>query len=324
MAKLITGGTGYIGSELARILANRGEEIVLFDIAINRYRIEDIEKKVKIVRGDVSNAAQVNNVVKDNHITELYHLGSMLTYVSENDPWASFQTNVIGTCNILEACRLFGVKKMLFTSTMGTFGMQFTPVITDTTLQRPITMYGCGKLYCEGLGRFYHNKFGLDFRSVRFSHMVGPNVRTPGHWAPAMIEDAIMGKPNDCVYGDPSTAVSLIYVTDAARSVDLLAQSPIENIKMMNYNVSGIPRVVTAGELEGILQKRYPESRVNYQTDTGISESARRVSISMEEFNDDYARREWGWKPLYGTPETIIDIFERDVKNYPQRYGLTA
>ena len=105
MAKLITGGTGYIGSELARILANRGEDVVLFDIAINRYRIKDIENQVKIVRGDVSNASQVNNVVKDNHVTEVYHLGAMLTYASENDPWASFQSNVIGTYNVLEACR---------------------------------------------------------------------------------------------------------------------------------------------------------------------------------------------------------------------------
>ena len=59
MAKLITGGTGCVGAELARILANRGEEVVLFDIAVNRYRIEDIESKVKIVRGDLGNYSEV-------------------------------------------------------------------------------------------------------------------------------------------------------------------------------------------------------------------------------------------------------------------------
>ena len=152
--------------------------------------------------------------------------------------------------------------------------------------------------------------------------MGSPNVRTPGHWAPAMIEDAIIGKPNDCVYGSPSTAVSLIYVTDAARSIDMLAQAPIENIKMMNYNVTGIPQVTTARELEDILKKRYPEFKVNFKEDSGIAEAARRVSISMEECNDDYARKEWGWKPLYGTHDAIIDIFEKDVKTYPKRYGL--
>jgi len=100
MAKLITGGTGYIGAELARLLANRGEEVVLFDITINRYRIEDIESKVKVVRGDLANFSELCNVVKDNNITEIYHMGAMLTYMSELDPWASIQSNVIGvtTC----------------------------------------------------------------------------------------------------------------------------------------------------------------------------------------------------------------------------------
>ena len=90
MVKLITGGTGYIGAELAHILAARGEEVVLFDININHYRIEDIESKVKVVRGDVGNFSEVINVVKDNNITEIYHMGSMLTYMSKLNPWASF------------------------------------------------------------------------------------------------------------------------------------------------------------------------------------------------------------------------------------------
>ena len=167
MAKLITGGMGYIGAELAHILADRGEEVVLFDININRYRIEDIESKVKVVRGDLGNLSEVLNVVKNNNITEIYHTGSMLTYMSELNPWASYQSNVIGSYNVLEAARLFNVEKMMFTSTLGTFGLQRDEVLTDISIQRPITIYGCGKLYIEGLGRFYSKKFGLDFRSIR-------------------------------------------------------------------------------------------------------------------------------------------------------------
>ena len=86
MSKLITGGTGYIGAELAHILADRGEEVVLFDIVINHPRIEDIANKVKVVQGDLGNWSEVLNVVIDNDITEIYHLGSMLTYMSELNP----------------------------------------------------------------------------------------------------------------------------------------------------------------------------------------------------------------------------------------------
>ena len=321
MAKLITGGTGYIGAELAHILADRGEKVVLFDITINRHRIEDIESKVKVVRGDLGNFSEVINVVKDNNITEIYHMGAMLTYMSELNPWASFQSNVIGSYNVLEAARLFNVEKMMFTSTLGTFGLQGDEVCTDISIQRPITLYGCGKLYIEGLGRFYSNKFGLDFRSIRYAHMIGPNVRTRGHWAPPMIEDAISGNPNECIYGAPETKASLIYVRDAARAADMVLQAPKENIKMMNYNVAGIPAVVSAGELETFLTKRFPKTKVTYKFDPALQTLHGRHAV-MNVFDDSYARNEWGWKPQYSTLDAIIDIYEEDMKDHPKRYGL--
>ena len=277
---------------------------------------------MKIVRGDLGNWSEVFNVVKDNRITEIYHLGSMLTYMSEINPWTSFQTNVVGTYNVLEAARLFGVKKMVFASTLGTFGLQLPPVLTDTTIQRPITVYGCGKLYCEGLGRFYRSKFGLDFRSIRYAHMIGPNVRTPGHWAPPMIEDAILGKPNECIYGSPETVISMIYITDAANAADMVLQAPIENIKMVNYNVAGIPQVISAKELETALLIRFPKTTVIYKADAGVSEEVRRRHSALKEFNDDCARREWGWNPQFTTLEAIIDVFQKDLKEHPRRYGL--
>ncbi len=322
MAKLVTGGTGYIGSELARQLVARGEEVVLFDIVLNRYRIEDFADKVKLIQGDLGNYSQVMNAVKDNGITEIYHLGSMLTYVSELDIWASFRANVIGTYNMLEAARLFGVKKMVFTSTLGTFGLDLDEVVTDTSLQRPLTMYGCGKLYGEGLGRIYQGKFGLDFRSVRFAHMIGPNVRTPGHWAPPMIEDAILGKPNECVFGGPDTGVSMIYVADAARACAMIMDAQAERIEMQNYNVTGIPSVTTAAQVEAYLKTRYPGTKVTYRADTSVRPEVRRRHATMKVFDDSYARKEWGWKPQHETVESIVQAFERDMKEHPRRFGL--
>lgn len=322
MAKLITGGTGYIGAELAHILVDRGEEVVLFDVVINRHRIEDIETKVKIVPGDLGNWPEVLNVVKDNDITEIYHLGSTLTYLSELNPWASFRVNVIGTYNVLEAARLCNVEKMMFTSTLGTFGLEMGEVLTDVTIQRPVSMYGCGKLYGEGLGRFYRNKFGLDFRSIRYAHMIGPNVRTPGHWAPSMIQDAILGKPNRCVYGTANSTASMIYVRDAARAAALVLQVPKENVQMVNYNVTGIPAVISAKELETILVSRFPKFKVTYEPDPLSQRGFYQALSVMKVFDDSYARKEWGWEPLYSTPAAIIDIFEKDLKEYPRRYGM--
>ncbi len=315
MTKLITGGTGYIGAELARILVGRGDQPVLFDIAINRARISGMEEKVKVVRGDLASYAEVMNAVKDNGVTEIYHLGAMLTGISEDNPWGSFQSNVIGTYNVLEAARVFGVKKAMFTSTLGTFGIGFGEVIDDNTLQRPITMYGCGKLYGEGLGRFYRKKFGLDFRSVRFAYMIGAEVETPNHWGPPMIKDAVMGKPHQCIYATPETAVSMIHVRDAALACAMVLDAPSNKIQTMNYNVTGVPRHVSAGELEMVLKKRYPGFTVTYKPDTlpGVVEQNRMYG-KVKRFDDSCARNEWGWKPMYGTAEAIVEAMDEDLK----------
>ena len=320
MAKLITGGTGYVGAELAHLLVEQGKEVVLFDININQCHIEDIRKDVKMVQGDLGNFSEVLNAVKDNHITEIYHIGSMLTWASESNPWASFRSNVIGTYNVLEAARLFGVEKMMFTSTFGTFGLQMEEITTDLSIQRPQTMYGCGKLYGEGLGRYYRNKFNLDFRSIRYALMIGPNVRTAGHWVPAMVEDSILGRPHEAKYALPDSPASLIYVKDAARAAYLVLEAPKENIKMVNYNVAGIPQIVTAGEIEIALKKRYPNTQITYNDDQFLP--ALKAQSVMKVFDDSYARKEWGWNPRYNTLETIIDAFEKDLKEHSRRYGL--
>ncbi|MFC1946964.1 NAD-dependent epimerase/dehydratase family protein [Chloroflexota bacterium] len=321
MTKLITGGTGYVGSELARILVEQGNKVVLFDITINRFRIGDIANECKIIQGDLSNYSQVLNVVKENDVTEIYHLGSMLTNASDLNPWGSFQTNVIGTYNVFEAARIFNVEKMMFTSTFGTFGLLLDEVLTDVSIQRPITFYGCGKLYCEGLGRYYNRKFGLDFRSIRYAQMIGPGVRTQGHWAPAMIEDVINGKVNECIYAYPETAISMIHVKDAARAANMVLMAPRNDIKMMNYNVAGIPEFVTATELERTLGKRYKNAKVVYKPNASL-EGIGNDFRTLKKFDDSYARNEWGWYPEYDTVDRIIDGFETDIKVNPERYGI--
>ncbi|MGZ3525558.1 MAG: NAD-dependent epimerase/dehydratase family protein, partial [Thermodesulfobacteriota bacterium] len=180
MAKLITGGTGFIGVELARMLLDRQEEVVLFDVAPNATRLRGIEYKVKVVMGNLANYSEVFNVVKDYPIEGIYHLGGMLTVPSNLNPWASFQSNVCGTYNVFEAARILNIEKVVFASSIATYGLDTTSQITDGTLQRPTTMYGIGKLYCEHLGMFYKNRFGLDFRSVRYPSVIGPGVKTPG------------------------------------------------------------------------------------------------------------------------------------------------
>ncbi len=136
-----------------------------------------------------------------------------------------------------------------------------------------------------------------------------------------MIEDAVSGKVNECIYAFPETAISMIYVKDAARAADLVLRAPRDSITMMNYNVAGIPEFVTAGELEVALGKRYEGSKVIYRPDASLEEIGNDFR-TLKRFDDSYARNEWGWHPEFDTIDRIIDAFERDMRTDPERYGI--
>lgn len=325
MSKLITGGTGFVGAQLAHILVDRGEDVVLFDVAPNWGRIRDIGNKLKVVSGSLSNWPEVLNVVKENNIKGIYHLGGMLSIPSDENPWASFQANVCGTMHILEAARLFNVGRVVFTSSLATYGLGIPRVVTDETLQRPTSMYGCGKLYSELLGRFYRAKFGLDFRSVRYPTLVGPGVLTPGvtQYNALMIEHAALGKPYECYVTEDTKSAGFMYFRDAVRAVDMLYQAPEEQIQMVNYNVSGLRAGVAAKELEQIIRKYVPEASVSYKPDKEAVALLQNYKDTMQVIDDTKAREEWSWEPLYQDIEKVVEDFIQEVRTRPERYGIT-
>lgn len=324
MVKLITGGTGFIGAELARTLVGQGEEVVLFDVAPNWERIRDIKDRVKVILGNLSNYSEVLNAVKENNIEGIYHLGSMLSIPSDANPQASFQTNVCGTMHVLEAARLFNVARVVFTSTFGTYSLGVSQVITDNTLQRPVTMYGCGKLYGELLGMFYRKRFGLDFRSVRLPSIVGPGVRTPGvaQYNSLMIEKATLGEPYECYVAENTRYPGVMYFKDVVRCLEMVYQAPMEQIKTVNYNVAGLKGGVTAKELELLIKKHVPDFSVIYKPDPKVM-AVFQARATVETYDDTKARKEWGWEPVYDNVEKQIVDFIQEVRTRPEYYGLT-
>jgi nucleoside-diphosphate-sugar epimerase len=164
MRTLITGGTGFIGAEVARVLIGRGStDITLFDVRDSRWRLDDIGDDVTIVKGDVGNFSHVLEAVRSSRAEMIYHLGAMLSLPSEQDPPAAFHANAIGTFQIFEAARLLDVKRVVFASSTATFGFDLPAgPIDDLSLQRPQTFYGACKLFGENMGRFYRRKYGID------------------------------------------------------------------------------------------------------------------------------------------------------------------
>ena len=285
--------------------------------------MDDIKNKVKVVQGNLAYGSEVFNVVKDNNIDGICHLGSMLSVPSNANPWASFQVNVVGTMNVLEAARLFAVDEVIFTSTMATYGLDAPPVVTDTTIQRPTTMYGCGKVYCESLGRFYRSKFGLDFRAVRFTSVVGPGakVRHVSQYNAWMIEYPIVGKPFECFVTE-DTACPVMYFKDAARSVDMILHTPKEQIKKVNYNVAGVVPTQSAKEIEQIVRKYVPDAQITYNPDPEVMDYHRNSRIDV--FDDSRAREEWGWQAMYSDFDKVITDFIAEIQTRPGLYGIGA
>jgi len=320
MAKLITGGTGFIGAELARTLVNQGEEIILFDMAPNWERIRDIKDMVRVILGNLANSLEVMNAVKGNNVDGIYHLGGMLSIPSDANPQASFQTNVCGTMHVLEAARLFDVRKVVFTSSLATYGLGVTRIVTDDTLQRPIGMYGCGKLYGELLGMFYRRKYTLDFRSVRFPPIIGSGVTTPANtqYNSLMIEKAALGEPYECYVTEDTKSVGVMYFKDVARCLDMLCRAPKEQIKTVNYNIAGL-RSVTAKQLEQVIQKYIPDFSVTYRPNPEVLEyfQARRVA---ELIDDTKAREEWGWQPRFDDLDKMVSAFIEEIRTRPEYY----
>jgi len=319
MAVIITGGTGFTGAEVARILLKKGEKRpIVFDINPSAKRLDDIEDQIEIIPGDLGNFSHVLDVVQKVNPSVIYHLGGMLSVPSEADPAAALRANALGTFHVLEAAKLFNVSQVLFSSTIGTYGLDIQEeVINDCTLQRPQLFYGATKVFCEHMGLYYKRKYGLDFRAIRYPSIVGPGVKTPGivQFTSWVIEECAKGNPFT-VNTKPETKVPVIYFKDAAQAIVRLGEAPLENIKTVNYIVAGVSPIASAGELANIVRAKVPGAEIRFEPDLETQDILDRLLLPLDDSN---ARKEWGWHSEYDQ-ERIVDDFLQELKVNSQRY----
>jgi nucleoside-diphosphate-sugar epimerase len=310
MSILITGGSGLIGASLTQMIVDLGEGPAIFDIAPIHPILRKIDSKFKYFQGSLDNLPELLNIIKTEAIDTIFHLGGMLSIPSEKKPWASFQSNVVGTFNVLEAARLEKVDKVIYSSTIATYSKDIqSNVIDDFTLQRPTTMYGATKVFGELLGRVYARKFGIDFRGIRFPSVVGPGVKTAHmsiyhSWT---VEEPLKGNPYE-IYVDPETRIPAVYFKDAVRALWLLSRAKREEIKTMVYIIAGLTPPYSAKELAEVVRSRIPGARLTFKPDPTLMELIKEIGILR--FNEERARSEWGWKTSYSLPQMVDDFIE--------------
>jgi len=319
MSTLVTGGTGFIGAQVVRVLLEKGEkDLVVFDINPSTKLLDDVADQIEVVRGDLGNFSHVLSVVKTFRPRVIYHLGGMLSEPSDADNAASFRSNAMGTFHVLEAARLFEVSQVLFSSTCATYGLDIREnVVNDYTLQRPQLFYGATKVFSELMGLFYRRKFGLDYRGVRYPSIVGPGVKTPGivQYTSWVIEECSKGNPFT-IWVKPESKLAVMYFKDAGRAIVMLGEAPLTNIKMVNYVVSGATPIASAQELAGMVKAKIPTAQINFEPDLEIQEVVDKLSLPID---DSIARKEWNWRPKYNQ-ERIVDDFLEEMRIHPQRY----
>lgn len=308
MSILITGGTGFIGAEIVRMLVADGhDDVVVAHRSGNFDRIADVLDRVETVQADLGDNAAVERLVAETAPRRLFHFGATLTGPGEADPQALLESNLSGVVTLFEAARKAGTEQIIFASSIGTYGRDLPPgePVDDRSLQRPNTIYGVTKVFAENLGAWYRQKYGLDFRGLRYPSIVGPGVTT---WSLAqytswMIEKAGLGEPF-AVWTGPDTVIPLLYYKDAAKAAIDLAASPLDSIRSINYLVDGPGETPTAGQIADAVRSRISDAEITFEPDPDAS-----VSLSRNlRIDDTYARQEWGWEPAYDL-DAMIDDF---------------
>ena len=303
MAHLITCGTGFLGVELARKLLARGAEVVLFDLQPDMEALGDLADRLTVLRGDVSGWPEVLNAVNGRSIESIFHLGALLSVPADENPWAAYRVNANGVMHVLEAARIFGVPKVIFSSSMGVYAGN-TGHIDESTVQAPDSMYGVTKIFGELLGRFYHRKFGIDFRSARLCTVVGLGARTRHmtQYMAWMIERSLKGEPFE-VWVAESTSNPFIYYRDAVRALLMLHDAPADKIRTRVYNLAGTSS--TAVEFARKVREHLPAARITFRPDP---DAMRLFGKGIGTVDEKAAREEWGWQAEYGVEQAILDM----------------
>ncbi|MFH2034850.1 MAG: L-threonine 3-dehydrogenase [Candidatus Zixiibacteriota bacterium] len=305
---LITGSLGQIGSELANALCERygTSNVVVSDVRAKTVddQISDCECAVL----DVTDVTQVAELVKKHNIKTIYHLAALLSAVAEAKPQMAWNVNMNGLYNVLEVAREFACA--VFTpSSIGAFGLS-TPhdKTPQDTIQRPNTMYGVTKVAGELLCDYYHKRFGVDTRGLRYPGIISYKTLPGGGTTDYAVEiyyEAIKNKKYTC-FLKAGTYLDMMYMPDAINAaINLMEADPKKLIHRNAFNVTAMS--IDPEILAGSIRKQIPGFSIDYKIDPVRQEIADSWPNSMD---DSAAREKWGWQPEYDLEKMTQDMLK--------------
>jgi len=306
---LIIGANGQIGSELVSALADQhgAQNVIASDIGDN-----NLYGAARYTRLDVMDKDGMARLIGNEGITQVYQLAAMLSATGEKAPLKAWDLNMDGLLNILEIARerkeAGKPLKVFWPSSIAAFGPNTPSENTPQfTIMDPTTIYGISKLAGERLCEYYHSKYGVDVRSIRYPGIISYKSPPGGgttDYAIAIFHAALRGETYQCFLG-PETTLPMIYMPDAIRATIELMDAPGEQVVIRSsYNVAGVsfnPR-----ELAAAIQAARPAFQIAYQPD-----SRQQIADSWpKSLDDSRATQDWGWNKRIGVDEMVADMLK--------------
>lgn len=311
---LITGAGGEIGHALIRGLAAAEAGIITLDVNPLDAKLAPLVQRE--FTGSVTDSNLLDRMLAEFEIECVFHLAALLSTRSEFTPLAAHQVNVAGTINLLEFAQKEGESHgrpvvFIYPSSIAAYGLPDLETkaragrVREDDYRHPTTMYGCNKLYCEELGRYYARYYKqlsvdilprVDFRSVRFPGLISATTMPSGgtsDYAPEMIHAAAKGEPYAC-FVRPDTTLPFMAMPDAVGALRRLATVPRAQLTRTTYNVTAFSR--SAAEIRDVVMAAFPSAQITYKIDAkrqGI------VDSWPADVDDSAARADWGFRPEY-------------------------
>ena len=313
---LITGASGEMGQGLIEALSEDDNRDI---VALDLHPLDEAlaSKCLATVVGDITDKRLISRLSARFEIHVIYHLAALLSTRAEYTPMAAHRVNVDGTMRLLELASAQSSQHgnevcFMFPSSIAVFGLPNLETkgshrpLKEFEWNKPTTMYGCNKLYCEQLGRYYtlhyrqldsaRVKSGVDFRSIRFPGLISALTVPSGgtsDYAPEMLHAAAAGKPCTC-FVRPETRIPFMAMTDAIRALILLERADGDRLSQRVYNINAFS--LSAAELRDIIKVAFPNCDVTFARDAA---RASIVDTWPAQVDDSRARADWDWRPMH-------------------------
>jgi nucleoside-diphosphate-sugar epimerase len=320
---LVTGAGGEIGHALVARFAATGTPIVTIDIApLDRTLAPAVKREFT---GSITDTGVLDRILAEFEVDCVFHLAALLSTRAEFTPAAAHHVNVFGTLSLLEFAQKQGEShgrpvKFLYPSSIATYGLPDLATknrvgrVHEDDYAHPRTMYGCNKLACEELGRYFTRHYKqlsadvtprVDFRAVRFPGLISATTLPAGgtsDYASEMIHAGAKGERYEC-FVRPDTTIPFMAMPDASEALVKLSAIPRERLTRTAYNVSAFSR--SAADIRATVLAAFPRAEIAYKIDDkrqGI------VDSWPADVDDSAARADWDFAPTYD--------FERAFREY--------